>query len=133
MKKVKTMMKKTLGWGLLLFSFLGFVGAQESQEKKINWISEYPDAMTLASEKEKPVLIFFYAPWSKPSSLMLKEVWGDPNITALSDKFVCIFIDVDSNHFETDFHVKTYPTVIFADSEVYTKLRSFILRCVSGT
>ena len=110
------MMKKTVGWGLLILIFLGFIGAQETQEKKINWITEYPDAMKLAEEQGKPVLIFFHAPWSKPSSLMISNVWAQPNIIASSDKFICISIDVDTNHFDTNLSVKTYPTVIFADS-----------------
>ena len=115
MGEVKNMMKKTVGWGLLVFCFLGFIRAQETQEEKINWIAEYPDAMKLAEEREKPVLIFFHAPWSKPSRLMISDVWAQPNIVASSDKFICVSIDVDSNHYETKFTVKTYPTVIFAD------------------
>ena len=109
------MKKKTVGWGLLILVFLGFIAAQETQEKKIKWITEYPDAMKLAEEQEKPVLIFFHAPWSKPSSWMIKDVWEQPNIIASSDKFICISINVDTNHYETNFKVKTYPTVVFAD------------------
>ncbi len=115
MKKVKTMMKKTVGWGLLVLFFLGFIWAQEAQKKKINWITEYPDAMKLAEEQEKPVLIFFHAPWSQPSSWMIKDVWEQPKIIASSDKFICISINVDTYHYETNFSVKTYPTVVFAD------------------
>jgi tetratricopeptide (TPR) repeat protein len=106
------MMKKTVGWGLLILFFMGFIGAQES---KINWITEYPDAMKLAEEQEKPVLIFFHAPWSQPSSLMISDVWELPNIVASSSKFVCVSINVDTYHYDTNFGVKTYPTVIFAD------------------
>jgi len=109
------MMKKTVGWGLLIFVFLSFIWAQEAQKKKINWITEYPDAMKLAEEQEKPVLIFFHAPWSQPSSWMIKDVWEKPNIIASSEKFICISINVDTNHYETNFKVKTYPTVVFAD------------------
>jgi len=116
MIKVKTMIKKTVGWGLLILFFLGFIGAQESQEKKINWITEYPDAMKLAEEQEKPVLIFFHAPWSQPSSWMISDVWEQPNIIESTGKFICISINVDTHHYETNFSVKTYPTVIFADS-----------------
>jgi len=116
MKKVKNMKKITVGWGLLIFVFLGFIAAQETKEKKISWITEYPDAMKLAKEQGKPALIFFHAPWSQPSRLMLSNVWAQPNIIASSDKFICISIDVDSNHFDTNLSVKTYPTVIFADS-----------------
>lgn len=111
------MMKKTMGWGLLVFFSLSFVGAQETQEKKINWITEYPDAMKLAEENERPALIFFYAPWSQPSKSMLNDVWEEPTIVTLSNKFVCISINVDSNHYETHYGVKTYPTVVFTDSE----------------
>jgi len=109
------MMKKTVGWGLLALIFLGSVWAQEAQKKKINWTIEYPDAMKLAEEQEKPVLIFFHAPWSQPSSWMIKDVWEQPNIIESSEKFVCISINVDTNHYETNFKVKTYPTVVFAD------------------
>ena len=110
-------MKKTVGWGLLILFFMGFIAAQESQEKKINWITEYPDAMKHAEEQGKPVLIFFHAPWSKPSSLMISEVWAQSEIITSSDKYVCISIDVDTNHYETNIRVKTYPTLIFADSK----------------
>jgi len=118
------MIKKTVGWGLLVLFFLGFIGAQESQEKKINWNTEYPDAMKLAKEQEKPVLIFFHAPWSQPSSRMINNVWEQPNIIASSSKFVCVSINVDTNHYKTNFTVKTYPTVIFADpwgNEIFSR------------
>ena len=105
-------MKKTAGWGFLLLFLMGFIGAQEN---KINWITEYPDAKKFAEEQEKPVLIFFHAPWSQPSSLMISDVWGLPNIVASSGKFICVSINVDTHHYETNFDVKTYPTVIFAD------------------
>ncbi len=108
-------MKKTVGWGLLVLFFLGFIWAQEAQKKKINWITEYPEAMKLAEEQEKPVLIFFHAPWSQPSSWMIKDVWEQSNIIVSSDKFICISINVDTHHYETNFKVKTYPTVVFAD------------------
>lgn len=110
------MMKKTVGWGLLIFFFLGFINAQEAQEKKINWITEFSEGMKLAEEKEKPVLLFFHAPWSQPSRLMLNEVWAQPGIITFSDKYICISINVDTNHSETKFTVKTYPTVIFTDT-----------------
>lgn len=109
-------MKKTVGWGLLVFVFLGFIWTQENKEKKINWITEYPEGMKLAEEHEKPALIFFHAPWSQPSKWMIKDVWEQPDIIVLSDKFICISINVDINHYETNFKVKTYPTVVFADS-----------------
>ncbi len=109
-------MKKTVGWGLLVLFSLGFVGAQENKEKKINWISEYPEGMKLAEEQEKPVLLFFHAPWSQPSLWMIKDVWEKPDIIESSSKYICISINVDTNHYETNFKVKTYPTVIIADS-----------------
>ncbi len=109
------MIKKTVGWGLLIFSFLSLIGAQESQEKKINWIPDYDEAVKIAKEQQKPVLVFFHAPWSKPSSLMINNVWKQPGIVASSDKFVCVSIDADTYHLEINLDVKTYPTVVFTD------------------
>ncbi len=109
-------MKKTVGWGLLVLFSLGFVGAQENKEKKINWITEYPEGTKLAEEQEKPTLLFFHAPWSQPSLWMIKDVWEKPDIIESSSKYICISINVDTNHYETNFKVKTYPTVIIADS-----------------
>ena len=111
------MKKKAVGWGLMLFLSLCFIGAQESQEKKINWITEYPEGMKIAGEKKKPVLIFFYAPWSQPSTKMLSAVWEQPHVIAAADKFVCISVNVDTHHYKTGFDVKTYPTLIFSDPE----------------
>ncbi len=108
-------MKKTVGWGLLALVFLGFIGAQEIKKKEINWITEYPEGMKLAEEQEKPALIFFHAPWSQPSKWMIKDVWEQSDIIVSSDKFICISINVDINHYETNFKVKTYPTVVFSD------------------
>ncbi len=108
-------MKKTVGWGLLVLFFLGFIGAQENKEKEINWITEYPEGMKLAEEHEKPALIFFHAPWSQPSKWMIKDVWEKPDIIVSSAKYICISINVDTNHYETHFKVKTFPTVIIAD------------------
>ncbi len=110
-------MKRTVGWGLLILFFLGFLGAQESQDKKISWITDYAEGMKRAKEQDKPVLVFFHAPWSQPSSSMINEIWEQPRIVDSSEKFVCISIDVDTHHLETNFGIKTYPTVVFADSE----------------
>ena len=117
-------MKKTVGWGLLGFLILGFIGAQEEQDKSINWYTDYPEAMKMAKEMVKPVLIFFYAPWSQPSRLMLSDVWAEPNIVDAAEKFICISINVDTYHYDTGHKVHTYPTLVISDPggrEIYRR------------
>jgi thiol:disulfide interchange protein len=76
-------------------------------------------ALALASEQNKELLLFFTATWSAPCKNMERSVFSHDSIkNALSD-YIALRIDVDTpagQQLEYEFKVGTYPTVLIINS-----------------
>lgn len=88
-----------------------------SQKKAIDWQTNFNEAIELAKEHRKPVMIDFWASWCSPCRKMNLEVWPDIEVIALSRKFVCISVDVDRNkNLASKYGIRAIPSLIFTDS-----------------
>jgi Highly conserved protein containing a thioredoxin domain len=70
------------------------VGVATSPSTSISW-HDYNDAMKLAEEEDKPMMINFGADWCRFCGKLDEKTFTDGQVIALSESFVCIKVDVD--------------------------------------
>lgn len=76
---------------VLILSFRGLA----SEQKKLNWLTNYEKAIAQAKAEKKPVLLFFHgSDWCPPCIKMQKEVFENESFIAFATKKV-VFLDVD--------------------------------------
>jgi len=63
----------------------------------VSFVTEYAEALELARQWEKPILLVFTASWCPFSRQMLQETFRDPQVARLSKQFICIQVDVEQN------------------------------------
>jgi thioredoxin-like negative regulator of GroEL len=110
-------MKKRATCLITLFIFLFTASVlTASQKREIDWQTNFNEAIELAKEQGKPVMIDFWAIWCPPCRKMDMEVWPDAEVIALSRKFVCIKVDIDRNKsLASNYGIRAIPTLIFTD------------------
>ena len=98
---------------LLLTAWMA--GAAESK-KDIVWQHQFDDAMKLAKDTGKPLLIDFWATWCEPCKRMEREVWTDERLRSMSDRYIFASVDADMDKSTmSHYFVKGIPTVVVAD------------------
>lgn len=79
----------------------------------------YQNALKIAFEESKPLLVFFTEKTCVFSQKMKKEVFTDPEIVRLSRNFVCVEIDINSSENQdlcAELNIPGSPTVQFMSS-----------------
>ncbi len=108
--------KKGLGIVLLIVAAT-FLLVPPSQEG-VKWSPYDPVALKEAADKNKPVILDFYADWCAPCRALDKKVFTDPDVIEMSQEFVTIRVDLTTKHPHQDelqkrFKIKGVPTIIF--------------------
>lgn len=86
----------------------------------VQFKTDLATGLSAASDGQKPVLLFFAAENCPFSRKMLDETFADPEIRRLSQAFVCVQIDPDTDNLGPlgkDYRVPGTPTVQFLSSE----------------
>jgi len=127
-----------LVFGLMLHA-IGQTGsktsASEASKEELVW-HKYDEALELAKQDNKHVLVYFTTAWCGYCKLMKKTTFKDPGVVALmSEKFVLAKVDGDSRdklkvadksgkmidvterQLTLSFGVRGYPTYIFLESD----------------
>lgn len=80
----------------------------------------YVEALA-ASEKENiPLMIDFYTSWCKPCKKLDKEVYGHSDFTPYTKSMACVKVNFETEEGKKigeKYNVKSFPTVVFLDSE----------------
>jgi thiol:disulfide interchange protein DsbD len=98
------------------------IGNQVFKGPSVNW-HPYSDRILAESiEKNKPVIIDFYANWCAPCRELDEITFHHPDVVKLSQKdFVMVKVDLtkkDGRNYDrllNEFNVKGVPTVVFLD------------------
>jgi thiol:disulfide interchange protein len=79
------------------------------------------EALTLASQKKKNLLIYFAAHWSGRCKNMERNVFSEDTIQMmLTDSYIALKVDVDTTigqQLEDQFKVASYPTLLILDAQ----------------
>lgn len=83
---------------------------------EIKWVNSYEEGLKAAQDKNKPVLLYFWAVWCSFCAKMDKEVLSDGEVsTLLKGSFVPVLIDVDKEanyKYLSDYKVVGTPTFV---------------------
>ena len=81
---------------------------------KLKFVEGYQAGYQLAAKQSKPMLLFFTAEWCRYCHQMAQEAFTHPQVIALSQSFVCVLVDADSEPAVCrQFGVTGYPTIQF--------------------
>lgn len=80
----------------LLLGLSAFLTSLEGQEE-IRWLTDLDEARGESVAENKLIFLDCWAEWCEPCLRMDIDVWTQPEIVALSAKFVPVKIDVDRN------------------------------------
>jgi thiol-disulfide isomerase/thioredoxin len=101
---------------LLFCSTASSFAALPSAAATIEWHKRWAEAMAIAREQGKPVLLDFWAAWCELCRQMEARLWSRPDVVALTSKFVCIRIDVDNSpEIAQRYRAEALPAVVVSD------------------
>ncbi len=82
--------------------------------KTLKWHEYLTEALKLAREKNKPVMVDAYTSWCGWCKKMDKETFSDQAVVDLSSSFICLRINPEEDEmFSNKYTIKDFPTVIF--------------------
>ncbi|HNY10959.1 MAG TPA: DUF255 domain-containing protein, partial [Candidatus Wallbacteria bacterium] len=82
--------------------------------KSIKWYEYLTEALKLARENNKPIMVDAYTEWCGWCKKMDKETFSDQSVIELSSSFICLRVNPEEDEmFSNKYTVKDFPSVIF--------------------
>ncbi len=90
----------------------------EDLEYRVDFVTNYAEALVEARQSEKPLLVFFSTAECIYCSQMLEGAFCDRQVVRLAEEFVCVRVEAnDDPEVCEDFHIEAFPTVQFIASD----------------
>jgi thiol:disulfide interchange protein len=103
-------------------------GGMTAPQQGVEWVESEEEALALAEEQGKPVLLDFWSETCAPCIRMFRTTYVDPRVIAESDRFVCAKIDVDEltdselEHVREAYGLRGVPTTVFIATDGGTEV-----------
>ena len=111
-------------WGwifpLLLLIGVGVLGALRGARPvgDFDWSPDFETASLLAKQTHRPLLLEFHTQGCAWCAKMEAETFTDDAVVALSQRFVCVRLDGETEPALRDrYQVMEYPTTVFVDAQ----------------
>lgn len=80
----------------------------------MQFVEGYQQGAQISQQTGKPMLVFFTATWCTYCHQMAAEVFTQPTVAAMAERFVCVKVDADAEPAVCQhFRVQGFPTVQF--------------------
>ncbi|MFH1454423.1 MAG: thioredoxin family protein [Armatimonadota bacterium] len=113
MKKIALLLVILFAGAMFLTSCMKKDEPAEAKAGKVKWYYSFDKGQTEAKKLNKPMMVDFYTDWCSWCKKLDKNVYTDPKVQTLAQRFVCIKIDADKNELlKQKYNIKGYPTVL---------------------
>lgn len=130
MSSLLTLLKVALLVVLLALPGAGAAGCAiggESAESKVDWLYDLDDAIVVAQNDNKPVMIDFYANWCAPCKKMDSNTYSDEAMgDFINENFAPLKVNVDKSNLDGVYGISSIPQLVFLSpegTEIDRKLR----------
>jgi thiol:disulfide interchange protein len=92
--------------------------AKETQEaaETVAWLESYDEAVRLAEDKDRPIMIDFYADWCGWCKRLDSDTYSHKDVIAKAEQFVSLKIDADvERDLSSRYRIAGLPTILFID------------------
>ena len=89
---------------------------------KVDWLSDWSDALSAAQAQNKPILINFYADVCPVCVRMDQTTFSDEELGAfLNSNFICLRSNVSRSTLYSRYGITVVPTIVFTEPDGYDK------------
>ncbi|MEJ2744407.1 MAG: thioredoxin family protein [bacterium] len=93
-------------------------GANKAAGKKVRWHSSLPDAIKIAKEVKKPLMVDFFSNRCGWCKVLDQKTYTNPEVLACAEKFVSVKVDLGRDpRAGAKYQVRGLPTILFMNSD----------------
>jgi thiol:disulfide interchange protein DsbD len=95
----------------------GGSNAPQAAGKGVRWQSSLPDAIKIAKEVKKPIMVDFFSDRCGWCKVLDQRTYSNPEVRALAEKFVSVKVDLGKDpRAGVPYRVRGLPTILFMNS-----------------
>ncbi len=112
-------MRKVISLCIVVLLSLLLVACEKERSRgtlQVAWMNSFEEALKIAKEKNRPVMIDFYADWCGWCHRLDSDTYTDGNVVSKSKEFVNLKIDADTEReIVQRYRITGLPTILFID------------------
>lgn len=91
----------------------------ETQNSELKWNTDLNLAIGEAKKTQKPIFIYFHAPWCYYCNELDENTFSDPQVQEkLANNYILVKIDIDENQqLASDYKIYGVPTLVILNQE----------------